>query len=186
MTLVTPLRVLVFQGSTRVMGPPQPARVGDRVVKWVSSALIERGHQVEIVDPVETDLPLLQKPHFAYASGRAPEALESLAAAISDSQAYVMCTPEYNHAPSPALLNTINHFGSSLFSFKPSAIVSYSQGQWGGTRAALALRAPLRCARKASRAMALHIRRAMALLLYFDVSLNSLLAVSLAASRCQL
>ena len=40
--------------------------------------------------------------------------------------------------------NTLNHFGSSLFSYKPSAaIVSYSAGQWGGTRAALALRAPL-------------------------------------------
>ena len=33
-----------------------------------------------------------------------------------------------------------NHFGSSLFSFKPSCIVSYSAGQWGGTRAAHALR----------------------------------------------
>jgi hypothetical protein len=51
-----------------------------------------------------------------------------------------MVTPEYNHSPSPALLNTLNHFGSSLFSFKPSAIVSYSQGQWGGARAAAGLR----------------------------------------------
>lgn len=30
--------------------------------------------------------------------------------------------------------------GSSIFSLKPSAIVSYSAGQWGGTRAAMALR----------------------------------------------
>lgn len=51
-----------------------------------------------------------------------------------------MITPEYNHAPSPALLNLLNHFGSSVFSYKPSAIVSYSAGQWGGTRAAIALR----------------------------------------------
>lgn len=36
-----------------------------------------------------------------------------------------------------------NHFGSSIFSFKPSAIVSYSAGQWGGTRAAHSLRAIL-------------------------------------------
>ena len=49
---------------------------------------------------------------------------------IKAADAFVMVTPEYNHAPSPALLNTLNHFGSSLFSFKPSAIVSYSQGQW--------------------------------------------------------
>jgi len=38
-----------------------------------------------------------------------------------------MVTPEYNHAPGPALLNLLDHFGSSTFSFKPSVIVSYSQ-----------------------------------------------------------
>merc|ERR1739842_289582 len=31
---------------------------------------------------------------------------------------------------SPALLNILNHFGSSVFSYKPSAIVGYSMGQW--------------------------------------------------------
>jgi NAD(P)H-dependent FMN reductase len=37
-------------------------------------------------------------------------------------------------------MNLMNHFGSSTFGFKPSGIVSYSAGQWGGTRAAHALR----------------------------------------------
>jgi NAD(P)H-dependent FMN reductase len=41
---------------------------------------------------------------------------------------------------SPALANLLNHFGSSLFSYKPSAIVTYSAGQWGGMRAAVAMR----------------------------------------------
>ena len=50
---------------------------------------------------------------------------------------------EYNHAPAPALLETLNHFGSSNFAFKPSCIVTYSAGQWGGTRAAVGLRAVL-------------------------------------------
>ena len=40
-------------------------------------------------------------------------------------------------------LNMLNHFGSSIFSFKPSAIVTYSVGQFGGTRAAHALRPTL-------------------------------------------
>lgn len=139
----TALRILIFQGSTRIDGPPRPARVGERVAKWAQRALAERGHSITVVDPVEVDLPLLRKPHFAYARGRAPEPLNELAQLIADAEAYVMVTPEYNHAPSPALLNTVNHFGSSLFSFKPSAIVSYSQGQWGGVRAAHSLRAPL-------------------------------------------
>ncbi len=41
---------------------------------------------------------------------------------------------------SPALSHLLNHFGSSLFSYKPSAIVTYSAGQWGGMRAAVAMR----------------------------------------------
>ena len=111
---------------------------------WLTAHLARLLPQdVRVVDPIETDLPLLRKPHFAYARGRAPPVLEELAEHISDSDAFVMITPEYNHAPSPALLNTLNHFGSSLFAFKPSAIVSYSQGQWGGVRAAHGLRAPL-------------------------------------------
>jgi chromate reductase len=136
----TPLRIVIIQGSTRVEGPPRPARLGQRVALWCERALRQRGHHVDTIDPVETPLPLLVKPHFAYAAGRAPPPLEDMAAQLRQADAYVCVTPEYNHGPSPALLNTLNHFGSSVFSFKPSAIVSYSQGQWGGTRAAAALR----------------------------------------------
>ena len=121
-------------------GPPRPARVGLRVGRWVEAVLRARGHEVTVVDPVDTDLPLLRKPQFAYAKGRVPAPLDELAAVIGAADAFVAVSPEYNHSVSPALANTLNHFGSSLFSFKPSAIVSYSQGQWGGTRAALALR----------------------------------------------
>ena len=107
----------------------------------MEAVLRSRSHDVDIVDPIVEDLPLLQRPHFTY--GTAPPDLEQLAERLRDADAYVMCTPEYNHAPSPALLNTLNHFGSSIFSFKPSLIVSYSAGQWGGTRAAHALRPTL-------------------------------------------
>ncbi|HAD49098.1 MAG TPA: NADPH-dependent oxidoreductase, partial [Idiomarina sp.] len=39
-----------------------------------------------------------------------------------------------------ALANLLNHFGASLYSYKPSAIVTYSAGQWGGARAAVNMR----------------------------------------------
>jgi len=136
------LRVMMFLGSTRTAGPPRPVRVGDRVAKFLKGQVERRGHEVIcVVDPVK--FPLLEKPHFAYAKRDCPAFLESIAKDIERSDAYVMITPEYNHTASPGLMNTLNHFGSSLFSFKPSAIVSYSQGQWGGVRAAHALRAPL-------------------------------------------
>ena len=59
---------------------------------------------------------------------------------IAAADGFVMVSPEYNHSMSPALADMLNHFGSGLFSFKPSAIVTYSAGQWGGARAAVNMR----------------------------------------------
>ncbi|CAJ1349072.1 unnamed protein product [Effrenium voratum] len=135
-----PLRVLCFLGSTRSEGPPFPANVGARVAKFAAAVLARRGHGVEVADPLEIEVPLMRKPHFAYKQREAPDQLEALALKIREADAFVMISPEYNHTASPALLNLLNHFGSSLFSYKPSSICTYSQGQWGGARAGLALR----------------------------------------------
>jgi chromate reductase len=82
----------------------------------------------------------LRQPFFSYGKGKAPEVLNRLNTAVAESDAFVAVTPEYNHMPGPALMQFFNLFGSSVFSFKPSAIVSYSAGKWGGTRAAHSLR----------------------------------------------
>jgi chromate reductase, NAD(P)H dehydrogenase (quinone) len=66
--------------------------------------------------------------------------LQQASAQLDQADAFVTITTEFKHAPSPGLLNIPNHFGSSKFSFKPSCVVTYSAGKWGGTRAALALR----------------------------------------------
>mmetsp|Transcript_44677 Transcript_44677/g.83424 ORF Transcript_44677/g.83424 Transcript_44677/m.83424 type:complete len:247 (-) Transcript_44677:22-762(-) len=134
------LSVLCFLGSTRIEGPPFPTRVGSRVAAFCANVLRKQGHSVEVIDPLELDLPLLRKPQFAYQKGKAPENLTALADKIRAAEAFVMVSPEYNHSASPALLNTLNHFPSSIFSYKPSAICTYSQGQWGGARAAMSLR----------------------------------------------
>lgn len=103
------------------------------------------GYEVELIDPLEVSTrPTPQdgsfKPHFAYAKGKAPEDLNALARKIEGADGFVMVSPEYNHSMSPALADLLNHFGSSLFSYKPSAIVTYSAGQWGGARAAVNMR----------------------------------------------
>lgn len=129
------LNILVIEGSVRA------GRVGPRVSKFCASTLRERGHDVNVFDARTLDMSTAEfRPHFFYPAGKAPSVLTTLADAIKRADAYVMLSPEYNHAPSPALLNVLNHFGSSLFAFKPSAIVCYSAGQWGGSRAAVALR----------------------------------------------
>jgi chromate reductase len=133
------LKVAVLTGTTRLSGPPRPV-LGPRVCEFIVQGLERRGITVTVLDPRELEIPLLDKPEFSYSRSQVPKQLKEMQETLASVDAYVAITPEYNHAPSPALINMLNHFGSSTFSFKPSAIVSYSAGQWGGTRAAIGLR----------------------------------------------
>jgi len=133
-------KFLVFLGSARESTPPRPARLGLRVARQCQSHLEAMGHSVELIDPLSIELPAIFKPHFAYPKSAAPESLELLANQIEQADGYVMVSPEYNHSMSPALAHLLNHFGSSLFSYKPSAIATYSAGQWGGARASVGMR----------------------------------------------
>jgi len=136
------LNVVVFLGSAKIAAPPWGGRacLGTGIGKWVVSQLIAQGHNVVYIDPHDVKLPVLEKPHFYYEAGTAPPELEKIATAIAESDGIVVVTGEYNHSIPPALTNMLDHFGSSKYSYKPSAIVSYSSGQFGGVRAAMALR----------------------------------------------
>ncbi|MBB3183036.1 NAD(P)H-dependent FMN reductase [Halomonas fontilapidosi] len=131
---------LVFLGTARNSTPPAPARLGLRVARACGRLLEADGATVELIDPLEIELGAVFKPHFAYAKAKVPEPLDALAEKIAAADGYVMVSPEYNHSMSPALAHLLNHFGSSLYAFKPSAIVTYSAGQWGGARAAVNMR----------------------------------------------
>jgi len=74
-----------------------------------------------------------------YAKGSAPAVLETLAGQIRAADGVVVVTGEYNHSPPPALVNLLDHFLEEWF-WRPSAIVSYSAGPFGGVRAASHLR----------------------------------------------
>ena len=100
-------KFLVFLGSARDSTPPRPARLGLRVARQCEKHLQEMGHDVELIDPLSIELPAAFKPHFAYAKGAAPEALEALAAKIAAADGYVMVSPEYNHSMSPALAHLL-------------------------------------------------------------------------------
>nr|WP_221199198.1 NAD(P)H-dependent oxidoreductase [Halomonas fontilapidosi] len=131
---------MVFLGTARNSTPPAPARLGLRVARACGRLLEADGATVELIDPLEIELGAVFKPHFAYAKAKVPEPLDALAEKIAAADGYVMVSPEYNHSMSPALAHLLNHFGSSLYAFKPSAIVTYSAGQWGGARAAVNMR----------------------------------------------
>eukprot|EP00300_Choanocystis_sp_HF-7_P009671 c16563_g1_i1.p1 GENE.c16563_g1_i1~~c16563_g1_i1.p1 ORF type:complete len:208 (+),score=0.25 c16563_g1_i1:55-678(+) len=137
------MKVALFLGSVR--NEPAwggPARLGTRVGKVVTSYFVKKGHSVTVLDPLELKdtFPVLQKPHHWYKPGTAPAELERIANIIGEADAIVVVSGEYNHSIPPALSNMMDYFGSSKYSYKPSGIVSYSNGQFGGMRAAMALR----------------------------------------------
>ena len=120
-----------------VVGSVRSERQGIKVANWIVQKLKERNHDVELVDPLELQLPLLDKMYKEMQDP--PEKLQNLAKSIRESDGYIIITPEYNHSISSALKNTLDYFLEEYF-FKPSGIVSYSVGPFGGILAGNHLR----------------------------------------------
>ena len=97
----------------------------------------ERGHTVYFIDPLELNLPLLDKMYKEIINP--PENLNQLRNQIVEAAGYMPITPEYNHSISAAMKNTLDYFLEEYY-FKPSAIVSYSVGGFGGVNAVQHLR----------------------------------------------
>jgi NAD(P)H-dependent FMN reductase len=131
-----PLNIAILYGSVR------SARIGIRAVRFLDGALRRRGHTTTIVDPLERQLPLLDRMYKEYERGSAPPVLENLAQLYRQSDGFAIVSGEYNNGIPPALKNLLDHFLEEYF-FRPSAIICYSAGQFGGVRAAMQLRMTL-------------------------------------------
>ena len=130
------LNLVVFYGSVR------SERQGVRAARFIVSECRARAHDVSLIDPLEYPLPLLDKMYKEYVPQQAPEVLQRMARLIIPADAYIVVSGEYNHTVPPALSNLLDHFLEEYF-WKPSAIVCYSAGSFGGVRAAMTLRCML-------------------------------------------
>src|SRR3954462_3793827 len=130
------LDLLVIYGSVR------RDRQGIKAARFMVEASRARGHRPTLIDPAEEKLPLLDRMYKEYPPGQAPEPLERLAGLIKGADAFIIVSGEYNHSIPPALSNLLDHFLEEYF-WRPSAIVCYSAGPFGGVRAAMQLRALL-------------------------------------------
>src|SRR5690349_20206750 len=130
------LHIAILYGSVR------EARAGIRLVRFVDAALRRRGHTTNVVDAAEYRLSLLDRMYKEYERGTAPRVLEELAEIYRRTDAFAIVSGEYNHGIPPAQKNLLDHFLEEYF-FRPSAIVCYSAGQFGGVRAAMQLRMTL-------------------------------------------
>ena len=130
------LNTVVLYGSVR------RHRQGIGAARFVERQLQARGHTATLVDPIEVDLPLLDRMYKEYEPGSAPEKLERLAELYRAADGFIIVSGEYNHGIPPALKNLLDHFLEEYF-HRPSAIVCYSAGPFGGVRAAMQLRMTL-------------------------------------------
>lgn len=130
------LKIVVFYGSVRT------ERQGIKAARFIVEQCRARGHDVALIDPLEYRLPLLDKMYKEYERGKAPDVLQRMADLIVAADAYIVVSGEYNHTVPPALSNLMDHFLEEYFR-KPSAIVCYSAGSFGGVRAAMTLRCML-------------------------------------------
>ena len=112
-----------------IVGSVRRDRQGIKVARWMEKKLVGRNHTVYFVDPLELDLPLLDRMYKEMIDP--PQKLKDFRTKIKDAEGYVAVTPEYNRTTSAAMKNTLDYFLEEYF-FKPSAIVSYSPGIFGG------------------------------------------------------
>jgi NAD(P)H-dependent FMN reductase len=120
-----------------IVGSVRRDRQGIKVARWIEEKLKERNYIVFFIDPLELDLPLLDR---MYKEMENPsEKLRDLRNKINNAEGYLSITPEYNHSTSAAMKNTLDYFLEEYY-FKPSAIVSYSPRGFGGINAAQHLR----------------------------------------------
>lgn len=125
-----------------LLGSVRRDRMGIRAARFVMRTLEERGHQATLVDPMELQLPLLDRMYKEHPKGHAPETLEKLTKLYRAADGFIIVSGEYNNGIPPALKNLLDHFLEEYF-WRPSGIVCYSQGSFGGVRAAMQLRMTL-------------------------------------------
>lgn len=130
------LKTAVLYGSVR------SARQGIKAARFIVNKLEARGHDVELVDPLDRQLPMLDRMYKEFDAGEAPPVLESIASVFRDADGFIVVSGEYNHSIPPALKNLLDHFQRE-YHYKPTGIVTYSAGPFAGLRGLANLRAIL-------------------------------------------
>ncbi|MGB0651596.1 MAG: NADPH-dependent FMN reductase [Thermoplasmatota archaeon] len=123
------MRFAVLYGSNR------GDRQGIKAARFMVRQLQARGHQAELLDALELELPFLDKMFKEYPEGEAPAGMQRAHDVLAAADGFVVVGGEWNHSIPPGLKNLLDHFQSE-FHFKPAGICTYSAGPFAGVRAA--------------------------------------------------
>ena len=117
-----------------IVGSTRPSRNGLAVSQWFTER--SKGHgsfDITLVDLAEVNLPLMDEPDHPRLQKYTKDHTKKWSALVTSADAFVFVSPEYNHGPSPALINALDYLGKE-WSYAPAAFVSYGAVS-GGTRA---------------------------------------------------
>lgn len=117
-------------------------RAGIRVAKFIGKQAADRDHAVRLIDCANCGLPMLDLMYKEYAPGEAPRAMRQIGEGLAAADGFIVVAAEYNHSIPAALKNLLDHYQSE-YHYKPSGIVTYSAGPFGGVRGLVNLRAIL-------------------------------------------
>ncbi|MFD7898763.1 NADPH-dependent FMN reductase [Streptomyces sp. NPDC059743] len=127
------ISLLVIVASVR------DGRFGRTVADWFAEeAGNHAGVDVHVLDILDHPLPLVMPEPGLEPSPEAAKVRDAVGAELARADAFVVVTPEYNHAGPAALKNTIDWFFDE-WAAKPVGFVSYG-GMGGGLRAVEHLR----------------------------------------------
>ncbi|HCR55806.1 TPA: hypothetical protein DIV49_02435 [Candidatus Saccharibacteria bacterium] len=119
------MKIAVIIGTTR------QGRVTPKLAKWVETKLREKHDDVEVLDLVEYDMPLL--PEAPWTPNRTlSEGAKQWLKALETADSYMFVTAEYNHGVPAVLKNALDYTNGQL-NRKPAGIVSH--GVVSGARA---------------------------------------------------
>lgn len=121
------LNILVVEGTAR------EGRKSIRPARYVTRKLSERGHEAELFDLGERDIPMLQYTRYSD-NDKHPEDVEVFGQKVEEADGLVIVAPEYNHSIPGSLKNLLDYlfpeYDGKAFSF-----VTVSGGGFGGVRA---------------------------------------------------
>lgn len=122
-----------------VYGSARRDRQGIKAARFMVHKLEARGHEADLVDTESYQLPVLDLMYKEYEEGSAPQAMEAVAEIFRSADGFIIVSAEYNHSVPAALKNLLDHYQREYL-YKPSGIVTYSAGPFGGVRGLVNLR----------------------------------------------
>jgi len=124
-----------------ILGSTRQGRTSEKILPWIQSIFAKNDElQNDVLDLREYALPFYNDPgvpSMVHDGAYPQEAVRALASKIKEADAFLIITPEYNHAPAAVLKNALDSICAE-WGRKPVGFVSY--GGVGGARAVEQLR----------------------------------------------